>query len=153
MQPFCCVVPLLGAILLHSALIWGRFAAFLLEHSPRVTFPFLNCFLPPSLHTQTRRGRVGESSSRVLQRKSLSLQFCIDLVSICCLLLRFARLPRSASALRSAVAESGRSLLHLGTDPAPPTTRLFWCGIERIHGQAQVWARLWRRRWRGGGYG
>ena len=45
-----------------------------LEHSTRVTFPFLNCFLPPSLHTQTRRGRVGESSSRVLQRKGLSLQ-------------------------------------------------------------------------------
>ena len=44
-----------------------------LEHSSRVTFPFLNCFLPPSLHTHTRERRVGESSSRVLQRKRLSL--------------------------------------------------------------------------------
>ena len=58
--------------LLCSASIWGPFAAFLLEHSTRVTFPFLNCFLPPSLHTQTRRGRVGESSSRVLQRNIIS---------------------------------------------------------------------------------
>ena len=44
-----------------------------LEHSSRVTFPFLNCFLTPSLHTHTRERRVGESSSRVLQRKRLSL--------------------------------------------------------------------------------
>ena len=43
-----------------------------LEHSTRVTFPFLICFLPPSLHTHTRERRVGESSSRVLQRNIIS---------------------------------------------------------------------------------